>query len=83
MSTKHEERIRIADEALEKADIQVLHAVYEQAEQDVVALIDGLGVLARSDKYGPRPSNDAIFAMRDVALKAIELAKMVATDQKD
>lgn len=83
MAKKQKDRIRLSEHALKSADAAALKNLYDQAEKDVTAIVGALSVMARNDKIGSRPSNDAIMAMRDVALASIELAKMVATKEKE
>ena len=81
MIPKQEQRMSLAEEALEKTDAAALKRLYDQAEKDVATLVDGMSVMVKHDKLGPRPegpSDDAVKAMRDVAMAAIELAREVS-----
>ena len=83
MSTdKQKERENKVELALQASDVNTLKKLYQDAEKDVGALITGLSVIAGSGRNQPRPSDEAIFAIRDIALSVIELAKTVVS-QKD
>ena len=72
-----DQRKTAAEQALIKADCASLSRLHKEAEKDLQVMIEGLAVFA-SKKGEPRHSDDAIQAMRDVAIAAIELAKTVA-----
>lgn len=72
------ERIRDAEAALEKSDLHSLKRLYDKAEKDLDAIVAGMCVMTERNHTQPRESENTINAMRDVALAAIELAKLVS-----
>lgn len=72
-----------AEAALKAADATTLHRLYVEKTQAVVALMNGMEVLAKNrELLTAKPDSNAIAAMRDVALAAIALAKSFAPDSK-
>jgi len=66
-------------EIIERADIGALKKLYDQAENDLVTIVNAMEAMNRTGNLSPMQNENGINAMRDVALAAIELAKNVAT----
>jgi hypothetical protein len=71
---RQQQRIKVAEDALQQADCQTLTRLLRDAEKDIVTLVEGLSVMSGTGKTNPRPTDESIGAMRDVALAAIQLA---------
>ena len=65
-------------QALDHADLQTLHQLFQDKCEEVDMLIHGVGVMAANKNTGPRPDGVTVQAMRDVALAAISLAERIA-----
>ena len=67
----------VVTKALENADAESLRKMVVEKENDVEMMICSLGIMLKKDKIAPRPADKSIEAIRDIALAAIELAKLV------
>lgn len=70
-----------SQEAINRADAQVLKQLYDDAETEVDLLLRSMSVMVDNKKLGPMPDRSVVEAMRDVALAAISLARDVAAEQ--
>lgn len=86
LTPNQQKRLTDADEALQKADCAALHRLFIEAEKDVRTMIEGLNVIMKHDKNlalnGKQDSSsgiqEAILAVKEIALSAIDLAKTVS-----
>lgn len=84
---KSKQRQTDADIALANADAAALRRLCAEAEEDVKAIMGGLGVMLKYDKTDPRPEHSeqaveaSVGAVKEIALASIELAKLVVTQR--
>ena len=74
----------LAAELLEKADSKALFELFKKSEKEKASIVEAMSLM--TSQFGPdgmRINDDApINAMKEVALKALELAQSVLNDKK-